>query len=92
MSLTYTNLLAALAGVPNLPQAACRGEHSLFESPDPLDIDDAIAICARCPALDACQQWYASLAPRHRPTESTVAGQYRPAPRQKKPRKETTAA
>jgi WhiB family redox-sensing transcriptional regulator len=80
----YDGLLGALAGIPRLDGCACRSRHRLFESDDPSDIADAVAICGRCPALDACSRWYDSLPPRHRMHGVTVAGQWRPAPRQKK--------
>jgi hypothetical protein len=84
MSDLYAGLLGSLTGIPELPGAACRGEHALFESTNPYDIDDAEAICARCPALDAGEQWYATLPKRQRPTECVIAGQLRPDPKKQK--------
>ena len=65
VSIVYEQLLDALTSIPRLDGAACRGEHDLFESSDPCDIEDAIAICGRCCELTRCQQWLASLPPRH---------------------------
>ena len=82
---TLVGLLAALHSIPDLGgDCACRGEHALFESADPDDIDDAIAICSLCPVLDACGRYWQSLPPSQRPSDCVVAGEYRPAPRQRK--------
>jgi len=80
---TWSGFLGALAGAPALPGARCRGRHHLFDEQRP-DEDDgtaaarhaqALALCNRCPALDPCQSWFASLPPRKRPT-GIIAGHH----------------
>lgn len=77
-------LLAELAaGIPDLPGAACRGRHQLFDPPgegvlrdEPAEVarrQAAITICNRCPVLDACAVWVASLPRRQRPV-GVIAG------------------
>jgi Transcription factor WhiB len=68
------SLFASAFGTVDLPNAACKGRHELFDSDLPDDIDDAIAICRRCPELSRCRDWYASLPPIKRPFGVT-AGQ-----------------
>lgn len=62
---------------------ACAGSAELFEpsakTEDP-DIREyrqaaALAACARCPALPACQRWFATETPTHW-TDWIVAGQH----------------
>jgi hypothetical protein len=48
-----------LRGVPALPGARCRQRPTLFE--DPGRVDEAIAECQTCPALQACADWAATL-------------------------------
>lgn len=67
-------LFAALAGVPRLDGALCRGKHELYDSPEPDDISAATELCSWCPALTACADWVASLPPKQRPA-GVVAGQ-----------------
>jgi hypothetical protein len=81
----FDNLVGAFTSIPSLPGAACKGDHARFESSDQCDVEGSIGLCLNaCPALDACEQFWLSLPPRHRPTDCTVAGEWRPAPRQKK--------
>jgi hypothetical protein len=55
-------MTAQLRRAPHLPEtivdwpakAACKGRANLFFGSDPLSERLAIAICARCPVLDAC--------------------------------------
>ncbi|MBN7304337.1 hypothetical protein IUQ79_20790 [Mycobacteroides abscessus subsp. bolletii] len=61
----------ALGGVPTLRGALCHGRHELFDAVD--DTDEAIALCRRCPALEACATWLAELPPSRRPS-GVVAG------------------
>jgi hypothetical protein len=58
----------------DLPRAACKGRHELFDSDLPDDVDEATGICRRCPELFTCQRWYDSLPPGKRPI-GVVAGQ-----------------
>ena len=102
-------LFSALAGIPKLDGAACRGQAWAF---DPVEQSDtggtgnnipnssrptgaevrdlqlaALAVCAVCPALDACRTWFDSLPPRDRPT-GVIAGRIR---RTREPREQATA-
>jgi hypothetical protein len=56
---SWATLAAALGGLPDLPEAACRGRHELFDSTRKTDIVTAIQVCKHCPALQPCQQWAA---------------------------------
>jgi hypothetical protein len=80
---TLDALLDAVGAAPALPGARCRGRHSLFdearrdEAPEAVDQRhaQALTLCLRgCPALAACQQWYAGLKPSKRPP-GVIAGQ-----------------
>jgi hypothetical protein len=66
---------AILAGTPKLAGALCRGRSELWDSDDLADIDDAIAICHQCPALEACAEWSAGL--KHNEANGTLAGEFR---------------
>jgi Transcription factor WhiB len=55
MNAAYANLLSALHGVPHLPDAACTGRWELME--DVELPDDALEVCAGCPALETCDAW-----------------------------------
>jgi len=77
------NVFDQLGVIPSLPGAKCRGRHSLFdearrgEAPETVDQRhaQALTLCLRgCPALAACQQWYAGLKPSKRPP-GVIAGQ-----------------
>ena len=84
---TFTDLLAALAGVPRLPGAKCRGRHALFdEAREDEALPDverrhraALEVCADCPVLRLCADWIAALPPADRPG-GVVAGQILPHP------------
>lgn len=67
-------LLGAMAATPRLPGAACVGHGAVFDGETDDDIAEAMAICARCPALQQCTEWHRSLPRRHRPI-GVVAGQ-----------------
>jgi hypothetical protein len=64
-----------LRGTPKLDGALCRGRSQLFDSDDPLDVDDATAICHQCPALQACAEWAATQ--RHDKLSGVIAGELR---------------
>jgi hypothetical protein len=70
-------LRAAIAPLPDLTGAACVGRSDLFDL-RPVDSDDrayreALALCARCPALGACRAWFTSLPAAQRPV-GVIAG------------------
>lgn len=74
-------LLAAIAAAPAMPGARCRGRHHLFDGGPPGESPEvrearhgqALALCARCPALDRCETWFDSLPRRQRPV-GVIAG------------------
>jgi Transcription factor WhiB len=41
-----------------LDGAKCAGQHELFESIDASDHKKAAKLCAQCPAINACQEYY----------------------------------
>jgi hypothetical protein len=70
----WDGLLGALAGVPALPDAACRGLAQEFDVTDPIDAEPAIRICrSHCPrsTYQACRSWAQSQPPN---TLSGVVG------------------
>lgn len=76
MSTAWEDLAGALAGVPLLEGARCKGRPERFD----LDIrsgreaiDWATYTCGACPALRKCRAWVDSLEPRQRPS-GVVAG------------------
>jgi hypothetical protein len=69
-------LTMVLQRVPKLPGALCRNRSELFDGEEPEDIAEAVALCARCPALDACRAWVDRLEYRARPS-GVIAGRYR---------------
>lgn len=81
----WEQLVSHLAGLPELPEARCRGRHELFDatihavrgdSPDTIEYarTAAMRLCQHCPALDRCTAWFDSLPPPERPL-GVVAGQ-----------------
>ena len=54
---TPTDLFAALAGIPRLPGALCRGQTETFDAADDDQLVEAIELCRRCPALAPCSAW-----------------------------------
>jgi hypothetical protein len=81
-------LLAFMATVPDLHDAACRRHLDIFD----LALDKRVAgathiaqgICAACPVLTECRQW-ARTAPAGRSVTGVIAGQVRRAPRIRPP-------
>lgn len=71
--MTPAGLFDALAAIPELPGAACRGRPALFD-PDAQGYDEvaALAICGQCAARSRCRSWFDGLTPRQRP-EGVVA-------------------
>ncbi len=80
-----SELFGALAGVPSLPGARCRGRPHLFDPPAADEAAEATAarhaqavgLCQRCPARDACEAWFVRLKPARRPL-GVIAGRVNP--------------
>lgn len=81
--------LDAIAAVPKLDGAACRGstdfdiDHDCDGEPPEAREDRlrrAVAVCTGCPALDACAAWFDGLSAHQRPT-GVVAGEVIERPR-----------
>lgn len=88
------DLFAALAGIPRLEGARCRGRWELFDpqgcgesEPEVAERHNyAAALCMRCPALEHCRTWLESLPPEERP-EGVIAGVV-PVFKKRRPRRE----
>ncbi|SBS78474.1 conserved hypothetical protein [uncultured Mycobacterium sp.] len=65
--------------------ALCRGRAELFDSEDPADAAEAVALCQLCPELDACRAWVDRLDKRARPPGTTAGRVYRPRRRELQP-------
>lgn len=82
LGLPTVSIFAALLGVPQLAGAACAGQWALMDEPERGDpdrreiLDSALRLCATCPALADCADWYDRLPFDERPT-GVVAGQFR---------------
>lgn len=77
MTATLAGFLGALARVPALPGARCRGRAEEFDGNDGPHGEQtrlAAAECARCPALTACGEW-ADRQPDNR-LDGVVAGRW----------------
>lgn len=86
----------ALAGIlttPHLAGALCRGLSAVFDVEDGADprAQQALQLCARCPALQPCTAWLETLPPRLRPA-GVVAGRLPPTAPKKRPRVPSPAA
>lgn len=74
---------------PHLDGALCLGRWDIFDPPAPGEPDSdweyrsssAARICARCPVLDACHDWYVRLPSSQRPPG--VCAARIPAPKRK---------
>ncbi|WP_164517849.1 WhiB family transcriptional regulator [Mycobacterium sp. P7213] len=79
MSAPWVELLAkVLAGVPKLPEAACRSHLALFDAAadgDRQAAEQAVTVCEACPVLAACGEWIATA---RRPPPGVTAGKYTP--------------
>jgi hypothetical protein len=92
-------LLAAVRAAPALPGARCRGRHHLFDEAAPGEDEDtvdqrhaqALQLCAACPALTRCADWFDSLPRSQRPT-GVVAGRLNIARPRRKPRQRKATA
>lgn len=81
MNTVLDDLLLSLAGAPALPGARCRGKPHLFDPPTHGESSEtaaarhfqALGLCSRCPALNQCRAWIASLPKGQRP-KGVVAG------------------
>jgi hypothetical protein len=67
--------------IPKLPKALCRQHVDVFDDETPDGIAEAVAICGRCPELDACAAWAATLAPRK--LSGVIAGKHHPTPKRR---------
>lgn len=74
-------LMLVLQRVPKLPGALCRGRPRLFDSEEPADVAEAVALCERCPALDACRAWADGLSYPARPPGVVAGRRYHRRPR-----------
>jgi Transcription factor WhiB len=82
-------LFAALGrAIPALPNAACRSHLDVFDSEHPDAVAEAVTICGRCPELDACTAWAATIDPRQ--LSGVVAGHYRPTTKRSHDKKRST--
>ena len=85
MSEMWAGILDALGAAPELPGARCIGKWQLFDatvepggpgSAAAAELAEhreaALRLCAQCPALRPCREWYDSLKPRHRPQGVTA--------------------
>ena len=82
---SWTDTIELLAGLPNLPGAACKGNAALFEATidehgkptSATDIEHARAAalrtCAGCDALSRCRAWFDGLKVVQRP-RGVIAG------------------
>jgi hypothetical protein len=73
----FDSLIDALAGIPRLEGARCRGRAADFDLEPgscPEAIEAAIHICESCPVLRRCREYVDSLPPSKRP-RGVVAGE-----------------
>ncbi|GAB3019566.1 WhiB family transcriptional regulator [Mycobacterium bourgelatii] len=90
---TLAALAAAVADIPPLDGAACRGRPDLFDldpGAEPEQVEHAQAICRTCPALRRCAEWLAATPPPRRPC-GVVAGRLVEPPTLPQPRKTVAA-
>jgi len=70
-------MLAAIGAAPDLRRGLCVGNWSLWDATDdPAIVDHCVRQCRRCPVLDRCRDWSATLT--HRQLSGVVAGVVRP--------------
>lgn len=68
-------LSVILRGTPKLPGALCRQRPGLFDGDTEDDVEQAAALCRRCPERQPCGDWAATL--KHNQAHGVLAGQYR---------------
>jgi hypothetical protein len=74
------------AGMPDLPEARCKGRSAIWdEYDDPQLVEYALNQCLGCPVLTDCQAWLDSLRPSQRPT-GVCGGILRRPPKPRKPK------
>ena len=82
----FDALVGALAGLPALPGARCRGQAAMFDPArrgEGSEVSEArhkqaLGLCQRCPALDPCRLWFDGLSACQRP-RGVIAGKvYQP--------------
>jgi len=70
-------ILDAISAAPDLRRGLCVGHWSLWDATDdPATIELTTQMCLRCPVLDRCRDWSATLT--HRQLSGVVAGVVRP--------------
>ena len=65
-----------LSGSVRLDGALCRGKAKTFDAADEASRRAAVELCSRCPVLNECRLWVASLSPCRRPP-GVVGATYR---------------
>jgi WhiB family redox-sensing transcriptional regulator len=74
VSATWEGLASALAGIPELPGARCRGKWAIFDETEcPETTEFALNLCGSCQARAECKEWFESLPPRMQPI-GVIAG------------------
>lgn len=72
--MSVDDLWDALAGIPRLPGAACRGRAEMFDQfVDPEVVEYCLLRCESCGAKPECERWYLGLPQSQRP-HGVVAG------------------
>lgn len=77
-------LAKVLRNTPSLPGSLCLDDPRLFDGDNDGDTAEAIAVCHRCPAFDACAEWAARR--RRWRLQGVVAGVRHPRPRGRQPK------
>lgn len=81
-------LIGALAGIPDLRKARCKGRTEWDEYDCMETVEYCIHRCNSCVELQKCREWYLALRPSQRPV-GVCAGELRRPPR---PRKQKESA
>lgn len=75
MTAGWEGLVAAIiADTPRLPDALCRSRPDLFDGEDDEHARQAANICQRCPELQQCGEWAATL--KHNQRNGVLAGEH----------------
>jgi hypothetical protein len=73
--MSWEGLVAAIiTNTPPLPGALCRRQSVLFDAVNDDHARQAAELCQRCPALQQCGEWAATL--KHNQRHGVLAGQY----------------